>query len=220
MDEHRTTRGVHFRLRVTPTPEHGLPWELHPERYGVVTTTPKDYYLGSGFYYDTAASTARAEAENWLPPPPLNAPIDVLRARAIANDRRRLQAWAEGAWYYVTLEAEVLNLDGDPTGLVYRQEGLESDQLPDPGPWLEKVSRGLAYQITRGAVIHRIRRRPERPFNKGVYKAVRAALLAENVPGNKATATALRYARRKGKPRELLERFYRDHGLTPPDSGV
>lgn len=192
--------------------DYGLPWEVE-RSHGIVTTdptTPGALHLGTGHWYDVAASRARAEHEKWtLPPGVTGDPVHL--------DFLYLRGWCREDWHYTTVIVTLLNLDGDPT-----PERASEHSVPSNLP-LEPVLQALRKQISkrigkvltiaRGAVTHQIRPKAERPWNPEVFSPLRATLIERGMKADKAHGIALKYARRKGTPTKLLATFHMEYPL-------
>jgi len=202
---------LRFSHTQEPTHDYGLPWEVE-RSHGIVTTdptTPGALHLGAGYWYDVDASRARAEHQKWKLPPGMEG------RDPVALDVLYLRGWCREEWHYTTVTLTLLNIDGDPTPEHVTERGVASS-LP-LGPVLDALRSqlnkrvGKVLTIARGAVTHQIRPKVERPWNPEVYSPLRATLIERGMKTTKAHNVALKYARRKGTPKQLLTTFHREY---------
>lgn len=107
----------------------------------------------------------------------------------------------------------LLNIDGDQTPVIREQTGVDIADVDAAAAVLvaaiaEEVG-GVTW-ITRGAVKHQVRATSRRPWSPVVYGNIRRELIARGKPANKAGAIAMKFAKRKGTPHQLMSTFRKD----------
>lgn len=112
------------------------------------------------------------------------------------------------------VEVTLLNLDGDATYVVHEATGVTKADVDTAATLLaEAIALELQDKIwiTRGAVKHQIRPTPDRPWHPEVYRTIRNDQIARGKKAHRAGAIAMKYAKRKGIPSQLLATYRRDH---------
>lgn len=221
--------GLSFAVRTEPDADYGPPWSQE-DGWGVVTRTPSADHVGDGWFYHRDETMAKAAAEGWGLSPAVEAalarqlqraptPGEVL-AEAVRIDRAAVAGYLRGDWHYVMVVVELLNLDGNPTGVVEARGGIDSTSEE----YIARVAAELAdeivaqypttTQVTRGAVTHQIREKPHRVWHGECYRRIRDTLDGRGMDARKAHSVAARYAKRKGTDDQIMTAFYQENPYT------
>lgn len=224
--------GLKFRTSAEFDPDHGVPWE-ESDGWGVIDRTPSADHIGDGWFYHQPESLARAIDEEWGVPEPVRQRLHRQLQReptrseilheAVRIDRAAAAAYIAGEWHYVTVTVELLNLDGDGTGLTAALGGVESN-APD---YIASVAVELAEELaarfptqqlyTKGAVSHRIRpgsakphrqrNKPVRHWNDDVYLRIKVQLQKHGRKTKEAHTIACTYAKLPLSEAEAFAKF-------------
>jgi hypothetical protein len=143
-----TIKGFKVAARLEHDPDAGEPWK-NCDVYGPVTDwthcakAPGQRILvtdrDARRYYEWAEAIKIAKRDKWDAPPYGEGTAGEIAARAVEADFKRLQAWCNGEWYYVSVVLSVsrngIMLDDNAASLC----GIESDS----GDYLTEVANEL-----------------------------------------------------------------------------